>query len=96
SSVALARPPVAPGAECVWMDTFPGCSLIDASVDARGLMHSHSQLALPANPACRLFLSHTDGHTVHEPLVHTSSHSEPAKHRQLSMLGVQPEGVPDV
>lgn len=51
--------PWLPGAECVWMDTFPGCSLIDASVDARGLMHSHSLLALPANPACRLFpLSH--------------------------------------
>lgn len=41
------------------MDTFPGCSLIDASVDARGLMHSHSLLAFPAHPACRLFpLSH--------------------------------------
>lgn len=44
-----------PGVECVWMDTFPGCSLIDASVDARGLMHSHSLPAFPANPACRLF-----------------------------------------
>ena len=43
-----------PGAECVWMDTFPGCSLIDASVDARGLMHSRSLLAFPADPACRL------------------------------------------
>lgn len=43
-----------PGAECVWMDTFPGCSLIDASVDARGLMHSRSLLAFPADQACRL------------------------------------------
>lgn len=48
-----------PSAECVWMDTFSGCSLIDASVDGRGLMHSHSPLAFPANSACRLLpLSH--------------------------------------
>ena len=51
-----------PVAECVWMDTFPGCSLIDASVDARGLMHFHSLLAFPANPVCRLPPPQHEGH----------------------------------
>lgn len=43
------------GEKCVWMDTFPGCSLIDASVETRGLMLSCScSLAFSADPACRL------------------------------------------
>lgn len=48
-------------AECGWMGTFPGSSLIDAPVDARGLMHFGSPLAFTADPRVISSLAHTEG-----------------------------------
>lgn len=86
-----------PGAECVWMDTFPGCSLIDASVDARGLMHSSSLLTFPANPACRLLpLSHGGFAEMSlsraKKVQRVSSPRSPAKRKDYVRQGVRSEG----
>lgn len=54
--------PSSSSTDWVGLDTFPGCSLIDASVDARGLMHFHSHcLCLCLSNTPSFSLSHTEG-----------------------------------
>lgn len=85
------------GAECVWMDTFPGCSLIDAFVDARGLMHSSSLLTFPANPACHL-LPRSHGGCAEmsgsrdKKVQRVSSPHRPVKGKGYVRQGVRDEG----